>query len=210
MAGNCRVRDVPSTPPRVDNGEASQLREHVVRVKDLRLERGWSQAELAERSGLSIRTIQRIEGGAHPGLESLTLLARAFGVAVGDLQAGLSAGSRDMSFGDAVRHGLRHYDDFAGVGRRSEFWWFALAVALAISVAQALSVPLATAVAVIALVPLLAATTRRLRDAGQSPWWLLMLLVPIGGLVVVGTLLAMPSRTEADQREAAAPIPDPS
>ncbi len=56
-------------------------------VRKLRLERGWSQEQLAEASGLSVRTIQRIERGQAPGLESLKALAAVFEVDVSDLQA---------------------------------------------------------------------------------------------------------------------------
>ena len=44
----------------------------------MRLERHWSQEQLAEMSGLSIRTIQRIENGENAGLESLKSLAAVF------------------------------------------------------------------------------------------------------------------------------------
>ena len=44
----------------------------------MRLERHWSQDQLAEMSGLSIRTIQRIENGENAGLESLKSLAAVF------------------------------------------------------------------------------------------------------------------------------------
>jgi transcriptional regulator with XRE-family HTH domain len=40
-------------------------------LKEKRLQRHWSQEQLAEISGLSIRTIQRIENGKNAGLESL-------------------------------------------------------------------------------------------------------------------------------------------
>lgn len=36
-------------------------------VKQLRLQRAWSQEQLAEMAGLSVRTIQRIENGERPG-----------------------------------------------------------------------------------------------------------------------------------------------
>jgi transcriptional regulator with XRE-family HTH domain len=36
-------------------------------VKQLRLQRAWSQEQLAELAGLSVRTIQRIENGDRPG-----------------------------------------------------------------------------------------------------------------------------------------------
>ena len=47
-------------------------------IKKMRLERHWSQEQLADMSGLSIRTIQRIENGENAGLESLKSLAAVF------------------------------------------------------------------------------------------------------------------------------------
>ena len=55
-------------------------------VRKLRLQRGWSQDQLAQLSGLSIRTIQRIERGQTPGLDSLKSLAAVFDVHVTELQ----------------------------------------------------------------------------------------------------------------------------
>lgn len=52
-----------------------------LRVKELRQKRGWSQEELAENSGLSLRTVQRIEGGeTEPRGDTLKRLAESFGV----------------------------------------------------------------------------------------------------------------------------------
>lgn len=48
------------------------------KVKMLREERGWSQEHLAEISGLSYRTIQRIEKEGHCSLESKMAVASAF------------------------------------------------------------------------------------------------------------------------------------
>ena len=53
-------------------------------IKKLRLERHWSQDQLAEMSGLSIRTIQRIENGENAGLESLKSLAAVFEINIAD------------------------------------------------------------------------------------------------------------------------------
>ena len=50
------------------------------RIKQLRLERAWSQEQLAEISGVSSRTIQRIEQGDASSLETLKALAAAFGL----------------------------------------------------------------------------------------------------------------------------------
>ncbi|MDE1341121.1 helix-turn-helix domain-containing protein [Vibrio aestuarianus] len=55
-------------------------------IRKLRLKRGWSQEQLADLSGLSIRTIQRIERGQKPGLESLKCLAAVFETSVSELQ----------------------------------------------------------------------------------------------------------------------------
>lgn len=47
-------------------------------LKKLRLEYKWSQTELANLSGLSLRTIQRIENGEKPSMESLKALSLLF------------------------------------------------------------------------------------------------------------------------------------
>lgn len=51
-------------------------------VRKLRLQRGWSQEHLAELVGVSVRTIQRIERGYNPGLETSKALASVFEVDV--------------------------------------------------------------------------------------------------------------------------------
>ena len=55
-------------------------------VRKLRLQRAWSQDHLAQLSGLSIRTIQRIERGQKAGLESMKALAAVFEIPLADLQ----------------------------------------------------------------------------------------------------------------------------
>lgn len=47
-------------------------------IQKLRLQRGWSQEQLAEVSGLSVRTIQRLERGQPGSLETLKSLASVF------------------------------------------------------------------------------------------------------------------------------------
>ncbi|MBU0480645.1 MAG: 2TM domain-containing protein [Proteobacteria bacterium] len=47
-------------------------------IRKLRLEKGWSQEQLAEICDLSVRTIQRIESGQTPSLETLKALASVF------------------------------------------------------------------------------------------------------------------------------------
>ncbi|MEJ8309224.1 2TM domain-containing protein [Agrobacterium larrymoorei] len=54
-------------------------------VQKLRLQRGWSQEQLATVSGLSVRTIQRIERGQSASLETLATLASIFEIDVSQL-----------------------------------------------------------------------------------------------------------------------------
>ncbi len=49
-------------------------------IRKLRLQNGWSQEQLAEMSGLSVRTVQRAERGQSVGLESLKSLGAVFDV----------------------------------------------------------------------------------------------------------------------------------
>ena len=55
-------------------------------IRTLRLQRGWSQEQLAEISGVSSRTIQRIESGNKASLESLKCLAAVFETTFDELQ----------------------------------------------------------------------------------------------------------------------------
>jgi transcriptional regulator with XRE-family HTH domain len=51
------------------------------RIKDLRIRNGFSQEEMAEKTGLSLRTIQRIENGeSEPRGDSFKRIALTFGV----------------------------------------------------------------------------------------------------------------------------------
>lgn len=54
-------------------------------VRKLRLKRAWSKEQLAQFSGLNIRTIQRIERGQKAGLESLKSLAAVFEIELDEL-----------------------------------------------------------------------------------------------------------------------------
>ena len=57
-------------------------------VRKLRLQRGWTQEQLAELTGLSVRSIQRIERGQPASLESQKALAAVFDVELSLFQPG--------------------------------------------------------------------------------------------------------------------------
>ena len=61
-------------------------------IKKMRLSKGWTQEELARISGLSVRTIQRLERGYSGGLESLKCLAAVFGVELSQLRKANDSG----------------------------------------------------------------------------------------------------------------------
>jgi transcriptional regulator with XRE-family HTH domain len=49
-------------------------------IQKLRLQRGWSQEQVAQLSGVSVRTIQRLERGQSVSIETLKALGAAFEV----------------------------------------------------------------------------------------------------------------------------------
>jgi transcriptional regulator with XRE-family HTH domain len=54
-------------------------------IRERRLGKGWTQSQLAEYSGLSLRTIQRIEKGQKPTVESQKALAAVFETKMSEL-----------------------------------------------------------------------------------------------------------------------------
>ena len=51
-------------------------------IRKLRAKRGWSQEQLADFSGLNVRTIQRVESGQKASMETLLSIAAVFEVDV--------------------------------------------------------------------------------------------------------------------------------
>lgn len=54
-------------------------------VKELRRKRGWTQEQLAQASGLSLRTIQRVEAESKASIETKVCLAATFEVELSEL-----------------------------------------------------------------------------------------------------------------------------
>lgn len=168
------------------------------RLRELRTARQWSQEQLASLSGLNLRTIQRLEAGAKISTESLRALAAVFEVPADSLLVGAPAPSQPAL--DAMREGVLRGLDFTGTTPRAGFWWFALGVAMLLALAESLGqavgpLPLQIA-SLLVLLPWIAACTRRLRDAGFNPWWQLISLAPVGGLLVLLYLLTYPSKAD--------------
>jgi transcriptional regulator with XRE-family HTH domain len=162
-------------------------------LKKLRTAENLSQEQLSEKSGLSLRTIQRLENGGNASIESVRALAAAFGIEANELLLPETAPPQTPQ--DAMLTGLREFGNFSGTATRYEFWWFLAFVVVVTAVATLLHERAAQIAGVILLLPLLAASTRRLNEVGQSHWWQLFWFVPFGQIVIL-ILLAQPA---ADQ-----------
>jgi uncharacterized membrane protein YhaH (DUF805 family) len=93
--------------------------------------------------------------------------------------------------------GLKKYADFSGRARRREYWFFVLfniiiSVVLTVcdvalgTYSAAASIGILTGIYTLAvLIPGIAVSVRRLHDTGRSGWWLLIVLVPLIGAIVL-------------------------
>lgn len=61
------------------------------RIVDLRTQRGLTQERLAEVSGITVRTVQRLEAGNDASLDTLARVAKALEVTMADLSAAVDA-----------------------------------------------------------------------------------------------------------------------
>ncbi len=109
--------------------------------------------------------------------------------------AGLNpdSGKIDKTFFESILTGFTKYADFQGQASRSEFWWFFLFILLVASALTLIDQVVGEIFLILTLLPLLSVGARRLHDIGKNAWWLLYLLVPIGGLVILGILWAQPT-----------------
>jgi uncharacterized membrane protein YhaH (DUF805 family) len=98
-----------------------------------------------------------------------------------------------MDFMTAVKTCLGKYATFQGRAARSEYWFFTLfmfilsMIASVIAGASLGALSVLPAVLMIGLfLPSIAVSVRRLHDLDKSGWWLLIVLVPLlGGLLLL-------------------------
>lgn len=136
-----------------------------------------------------------------------------------------------MTFFESIKTVFRKYAEFGGRASRSEFWWFALFSALVSAALNALSVPMSGVMygrmmdhgatyssgyssfslaglwSIAVLLPSLAVTVRRLRDASRTWKELFWLLLPIAGLIVLIVHLCEPSSATPAPDAAAPAVP---
>ena len=104
-----------------------------------------------------------------------------------------------MTFAEAVQSVFRNYANFNGRARRSEFWYFTLLNFLINMLSVTPLVPLVALYALAVLVPTLAAGSRRLHDTGRSGLWLLLMLAPVVGEIILIVWFCEDSKPGANQ-----------
>ncbi len=97
-----------------------------------------------------------------------------------------------MSFMDAVKSGFSNYITIQGRAPRSAYWWWALFIFLA-SIVLGLGAGglLGTLFSLGTLLPSITVGVRRLHDTGRTGWWLLIVLVPVVGVIVLLVFFVM-------------------
>jgi len=114
----------------------------------------------------------------------------------------LSKGAQ-MTFVEAIRSCYSNYFTFSGRSRRSEYWWFLLfcvIVAVVIGLVEgggtthvgdgvAMAAyqggPIATVWSLVNFFPSLSVAVRRLHDLDKSGWWVLLILIPLVGAIIL-------------------------
>lgn len=97
-----------------------------------------------------------------------------------------------VTFQEAIRICFVKFADFTGRASRPEFWWFTLFMLLLTAAFTSVDETAGSVFQIAMLLPFLAVGARRLRDSGNNPWWLFGLLIPVGGIIILGVLWAMP------------------
>ena len=106
---------------------------------------------------------------------------------------------------------LKKYAVFSGRSRRKEYWYFYLFYILFIIVLTFIDVMIGTydevaeigllggVFVLFMLIPLLAASVRRLHDTDRSGWWLLINLIPLIGVIVFTVFTLQDSKPGENQ-----------
>ena len=97
-----------------------------------------------------------------------------------------------MTMPQAIRSAFARWCTFSGRAGGSEYWWFVLFGAIAFAFAGLLDhavfgrYGLCWGICTLVfLTPYLAVAVRRLHDTNRSGWWLLLVFVPLGNIVLL-------------------------
>lgn len=110
-----------------------------------------------------------------------------------------------VGFVEAIKRFFTHYADFNGRARRSEYWYVVLFNALVSIVLVGISINansisiLSSLWSIATFVPSLALCVRRLHDVGKGWTWLLWVLLPIAGPIILLVQYCKDSEPGANQ-----------
>ncbi|RPE66280.1 uncharacterized membrane protein YhaH (DUF805 family) [Pacificibacter maritimus] len=104
-----------------------------------------------------------------------------------------------MDFQTAVKTCFQKYATFTGRARRSEFWWFVLAITIASVLISAISDFASIIFSLATIVPSIAVAARRLHDIDKSGWWQLIGFIPVVGWIIVIIWYAKEGSTVANR-----------
>lgn len=99
-----------------------------------------------------------------------------------------------VGFGDAVKLAFQNAFNYQGRASRSAYWWYALATGIVYLVLDIIfvaaigggaGVALFYLIALAGIIVSLPLAVRRLHDIDKTGWWLLIALVPFGGIVIL-------------------------
>lgn len=99
---------------------------------------------------------------------------------------------------------LKQYAVFGGRAQRKEYWMFVLfniLISIALTVVDGLTGTLneqgygllSGVYSLAVLIPSIAVAVRRLHDTGRSAWWLLIVLIPLIGAIVLLVFMVLDS-----------------
>ena len=100
-----------------------------------------------------------------------------------------------MGFAEAVKSAFSNYASFSGRSARSAFWWWQLFNLIAGVVTLIIDssifgfgsgyTPINWVYSIAVLLPSLAVAARRLHDIDRSGWWILLVLIPLVGIIIL-------------------------
>lgn len=99
-----------------------------------------------------------------------------------------------MNMIEAVKAVFSKYVTFSGRARRAEYWWYTLFIVIVSIVLVGVDLALfgsnytfgiADVWSLATLLPSLAVSVRRLHDTDRSGWWLLLILIPLIGAIIL-------------------------
>ena len=121
-------------------------------------------------------------------------------------------GTPRVRFGDAVKKALNGYKDYGSRSRRSEYWFWALFVFLCSLVVMVIAMGINKLTgsdygnilayifdAVVFFVFSLPLAVRRLHDTGRSGWFMLLILIPLVGAIILIIFFVTDSVREQNQ-----------